>query len=396
MASMKNDISNSRTIPVNPGEQNYNREDEINLADYLDIIHKRKYFIFLCSVLPALLFGIILFISPKNCKITYTYDVGQNKKDLNMTLDKSGNIENPNKLTAELEKDEIPARDRKILLESFFDSENLNKLAAKLKENGFEEYARELSGEKIQTGISGTLLTMTVNGDSGQDMRKISSIVRDNFETNLLTYAAKQESSNNISMLKSRIAEIEENNYNTELELDGQKTILTKLKNMASADPNNIRDGLVPHSDNAGANKAYQPRVYQVRAAEANIISIEETVRTNQKKYCHYKALIELNEKLLNDIRNNTFDNAREFHSFLINTTGNYQSTEFENYLNSYINKMENAISANTALIENPKIDFASKDIFKKSSIVFLLLLIMTMFLAFLLEAAQKNRGPVS
>ena len=45
---------------------------------------------------------------------------------------------------------------------------------------------------------------------------------------------------------------------------------------------------------------------------------------------------------------------------------------------------------------QNPKIDFASKDILKKSSIVFVLLLIMTMFLAFSLEAVQKNRGLAS
>ena len=56
---------------------------------------------------------------------------------------------------------------------------------------------------------------------------------------------------------------------------------------------------------------------------------------------------------------------------------------------------MENVISAYTALIENPKIDFASKYILKKSTIVFVLLLIMTMFLAFLLEVVQKNRWTI-
>ena len=172
MASMKNDISNSQTTPGNHKEHSYNREDEINLADYLRIILKRKYFVFSCSVLPALLFGIILFVSPKNCKVTYTYDLGQDKRDLEIPLDKLGNIDEPDKLTVESEKNEIPAKKRKILLESFFDSENQNKLAAKLKENGFDEYARELSDTKVQLGISGTLLTMTVNGKSRQDMKK--------------------------------------------------------------------------------------------------------------------------------------------------------------------------------------------------------------------------------
>jgi len=396
MASMKNDISNSRTSPVNHRVQSYNREDEINLADHLGIILKHKYFIFSCSVVPALLVGIILFISPKNCMVTYTYDIRRDKRELKISPRKPGNVENPNKLIAESERDEIPVKDRKILLESFFDSENMNKLAVKLRENGFYEYAQELSGEKIQTDISGTLLTITVNGNSGEDMRKISSIVRDNFETNLLTHAAKQELNNNISMLKTKIALMEENKFSIDLELDSQKTILTKLKNMASTDQNNIRDGSVLQFNNASENRAFLPWEYQARAAQANIIYIEEAIRSNLKKNSYHKTLIELNEKLLNDIRNSTFDNTQEFHSFLTNITSDYQNTEFDNYINSYINKMENAISAYTALIENPKIDFASKDILKKSSTVFLLLLIMTMFLAFLLEVAQKNRVPAS
>ena len=109
-----------------------------------------------------------------------------------------------------------------------------------------------------------------------------------------------------------------------------------------------------------------------------------------------YSAELELEEKLLNDIRNSSFNNTQEFLSFIVNLTEDYQKKEFESYLNSYINKMENAIYAYTALIENPKIDFASKYILKKSSIVFVLLLIMTMFLAFLMEVVQKDRVPTS
>jgi hypothetical protein len=316
MASMKKDISNSRTSPVIHKYQSHNREDEINLGQYLRIIHKRKYFVFSFSVLPALLFGIILFILPNNCKVTYAYDLGQDKQVHGIS---PGNNEIPDKLTVESEENEISAKDRIILLESFFDSGNIDKLAAKLRDNSFDEYARELSNTKIQTDISGTLLTMTVHGTSRQDLRKISSIIRDNFETNLLMYAAKQELSNNISLKKYRIAETEENKHNTKLELE---------------------------------------------------------------------------EKLLNDINNSTFDSTQKVLSFLVDLRGSYQNTEFESYLNSYINKMENTISAYTALIKNPKIDIASKYVLKKSTIVFILLLIMTMSLAFLLEVAQKIQGP--
>jgi len=395
---MKNDISDSQTAPKNLKEKIDIHEDEINLVDYLRIIFKRKYFIFSGSVLPALLVGIILSFSPKDCKVTYTYDIRQDQRNLKMKLEKLNNVENLNKIMAELEKDELSAKNRKILLDSFFSEENLDKLATKLRENGFDEYAQEISRAKIQLEISGTLLTMTINGRSQEDMQRISSIVRDNYEMNLLMYSVKQELSNNISEFKAKIAEIEENKFSIELELDSQKTILTKLKNMASADSNNIQNGIVLHFDNICENRAYLPWAYQVKATDANIIYIEETIRTNQKKYNHYKALIGLNEKLLDDIRNNTssHDNVQELHSFLINITGNYQDTELNNYLNTYINKIENVISTYTPLVEKPKIYTVPRDTIKKSTIVFLTLLVITMFLAFLLEAVQKNRSPAS
>lgn len=40
-------------------------EDGINLIDYFLVLWKRKYFISLTSVLPALVVGIVFFLSPQ-------------------------------------------------------------------------------------------------------------------------------------------------------------------------------------------------------------------------------------------------------------------------------------------------------------------------------------------
>ena len=398
MASMKNNVSDSQITPKNPKEKIDTREDEINLVDYLRIIFKHKYFIFSGSVLPALLFGIILSLSPKDYKATYTYEVGQNKRGLKILSEKLNNINNLDKLLAELEKEEPSAKNREILLDSFFSEENLDKLAAELRENGFDKFAQEISKQKIQIEISGTLLTLTINGKSQEDMQKISSIVKDNFKTNLLIYFAKKEISNNLYELKTKIAEIEENKFNKELELDSQKIILTKLKNMESADSNDIQNDIILNFDNIYENRAYLPLTYQIKAAHADIIYIEETIRTNQKKHNYYNALVSLNEKLLDNITNNisSYNTVQEFHLFLTNITSNYQNTELNSYLNAYINKIENIISTYTPLVEKPKIYTVPKDTIKKSTIVFLILLAITMFIAFLLETVIKSRDSAS
>ena len=46
-------------------------EDEVNLIDYFTVLWKRKWFIFLASVLPALMVGLAIFLWPRDYKVTY-------------------------------------------------------------------------------------------------------------------------------------------------------------------------------------------------------------------------------------------------------------------------------------------------------------------------------------
>ena len=75
MTDLQNDESGSQQLPATGKESADIYEDEINLADYLLVLWKRKYLILLGSVLPALIVGLILFFSPRNYKVTYVYDV---------------------------------------------------------------------------------------------------------------------------------------------------------------------------------------------------------------------------------------------------------------------------------------------------------------------------------
>jgi uncharacterized protein involved in exopolysaccharide biosynthesis len=75
MTDLQNDESGSQQLPATGKERADIYEDEINLADYLLVLWKRKYLILPGSVLPALIVGLILFFSPRNYKVTYVYDV---------------------------------------------------------------------------------------------------------------------------------------------------------------------------------------------------------------------------------------------------------------------------------------------------------------------------------
>ena len=79
-------------------------EDEINLMDYFLVLWKRKWFIFLASVLPALIVGLAIFLWPRDYKVTYVYDVREdvgswnlNKKNYDVMLSRFYSEENLSK-----------------------------------------------------------------------------------------------------------------------------------------------------------------------------------------------------------------------------------------------------------------------------------------------------------
>ena len=163
-------------------------EDEINLMDYFLVLWKRKWFIFLASVLPALVVGLVIFLGPRNYKITYLYNTGLDEKNY------------------------------KILLDQFYCAENLEKIVNRLNENGLGKCAQQIDRagriqdlkefinlevspsffenldktsiedlQKIQQA-KGTLLAMTITDTPQKDMYTISSIMRDDFEKVIRRY----------------------------------------------------------------------------------------------------------------------------------------------------------------------------------------------------------------
>jgi hypothetical protein len=392
MPDSQNDIPDSQLVPTNVQKEANTYEDEINLIGYFRVLWKRKYFVVLGSVLPALVVGLVIFFGSRSYKMTYVYGIEADEKGC------------------------------KTLPGPFYSAENLGKLTSKLKENGLDKYAQEIGEANIQLEISpsyfesytakttniknlqeiqqvkGTLLTMTIVGKPKKDMQRISSIVRDNFEKVLPIYNVKQKLNSAIVEFKARMADIEENRFSLELELGRKKAILAKLKNLKPADSNRIPSGIVLQFDNVAENSEYLPLAYQIQATDANIIDLEESIRANQKKYDYYKGLLSLNERLFGHVRNkiSSYYTIQEFHAFLTNIVSDCEDKELIDYLNAYIKKIENAISTNIAVVEEPRICLIPKGTINKTVIVFVMLLMITTLGAFLLEGIPKSQAQAS
>ena len=397
MPNPKNSIPNKQSALKNIIGKADTPEDEIDLIDYFRVLWKWKYFIILFTVLPTLIIFLIFNFLPRDYKITYIYDTRIDKVLPKVLYRESEGIKESYQLLAQ-SKQELFEMNSKILLDQFYSKENLDKIAARLRDNGLDIYAQGISKSQIQLEISSTTSTLTITGNSEQDVQKISSIVRDDFEKVIPIYTVREELKNIIAGFNTKMADIKENSFSMELELERKRAILKKMKNLPPSDPNKTISGIILQIDNISQNSEYLPLAYQMQAIDANIIAIEETINTNQKKYNYYKNLISFNEKLFDEVKNKTssYYTIQEFQSFLDNMMDDYAEKELAEYLSAYTKRIENMISTNTPITDKPSVHPTPKDTVKKSMVSFVVLLIITSFIAFLLEAVQRKQAPIS
>lgn len=397
MASSKNDIPKNQSVPKSIMGKADTNDDEIDLIDYFKVLWKRKYFIALGSVLPTLIVFSVYNYSPKDYTITYIYDTWFDKEASTMLSGKFKGIRDSYQIQG-LSEDKLLEKNSRILLDRFYSKENLDKLAARLRENGFDKYAQGISKTQIQLDITNSLLTLTIIGSPGQDMQRISSIVREDFEKVIPIYTVKEDLSSTIARLKAMMADIKGNSYSLELELGRKRAILKKMKTLPPSDPNKMPGGIILQINEINQSSEYLPLAYQIQATDVNIIDIEETIKANQDKYNYYTNLISLNEKLLNEVKNkiSSYYTIQEFHSFLVNMMGDYTGNELADYLNAYTKRIENMILINTPVIEKPSVYQVPKSAAKKSAVSFAVLLMISTLIAFLLEAVRQKQAPAS
>jgi len=415
MASLENDGSNKQATGNDVQKEANIYEDEINLIDYFRVLWKRRYFIVLGSVLPALIVGLFFFFLPRNYEVTYVYDVRDDVRD-DVIDDVRDDISNWN----------LNEKNYNILINRFYSEENLNKIINVLRENGLNEYAElirnagnsldalkkllkfeavpsytDLSEAKVTDPVqleqiqklTAQLLNMTIVGEPKEDLLKIASVIRSNLENVISTYMIQEQLSANIRTDKTMMADIESNRFSLELTLKKNKSTLEKLKSIKTQTPDKIESDIILQFD-VGGRSEYLPIEYQIQAAESRIIQLEETIKENEEKYKYYKNLLDLNEQLFAEVKNKALSDytIQQFRLFLLESVKEVEKEELKDYLSSYTKRIENRIAASVPVTENPGTYAVSKGTAKKSAIVFVVALMMSVFVAFLLEGLKKSQ----
>jgi hypothetical protein len=450
MGSLRNDAPDSHPVPKNAQKEANIYEDEINLIDYLRVLWKRKYFVLPGSVLPVLIVGPILFFLPRNYKVTYVYDVrdwsvydvrDQSTYDVRdrsvydvrdqSTYDvRDQSTYDVRDLSVyDLSNWNLDEKNYNVLLDRFYSAENIDKIVNKLRESGLDSHAELISRAGARkdlkkfvdyevwppyTGLSeveitepseleqirrlkALLLNMTIIGRPKKDISKISLVIRDNFENVIPVYIAQERLGSATRQVRAKLADIEANRFNLELSLKTNRAVLAKLRNIKT--PVSERDvSNISLQFDIGGKTEYLPVQYQIQAAESKTTQVEGQISVNEERYVYYKDLLALNEKLLAQLKSNTpnYYTIQQFHSFLTDLVDSYKSKNLKGYLNSYIKKVENRISASAPVTRRPNVSAIARGTVKKSAIVFVISLMILMFIAFLLEGIQKSQAQTS
>lgn len=399
------DSSNKRTADNDVQGKANVYEDEINLMDYFLVLWRRKWFIFLGAVLPALIVGVVLLLLPRNYKETYVYDVRATNNLSGLDLDE---------------------KNYEMLLDRFYSKENLDKLIDKLQKNGLEKYVKQIRNSyerswkflefeafphfldlprlnvtdpeqinKIRS-MKALLLKVTINSKSKDDMHKISSVMRDDIENVLPLYITREQLSAYVEEYNNNLAGIERNRFGLELSLNNVNEILAGLKKINAGVPGEKLDNVVLQF-NVGEQSQYLPLSYQIQAAESKRIGLEGTIKANEENYTYYKDLLDLNNRIFAELNNRLSSEytMEQFKSFLTGLADSYEKPQLKDFLNSYIRIIENRILASEPITEKPQIYPVAKGTAKKSGIVFVIAFVVSVFSAFLLEGLEKNRARV-
>jgi hypothetical protein len=392
MASSQDDRTDSRSISIEADV----REDEIDLRDYFRILWKRKYFIAIRSVLPAMIVGLVIFLWPRLYNVNYIYEVG------------------------------LTGGEFTTLHNRFRSEENLDKIIARLEENGFSKYAQKMSDkasrmlldelihfEGFPPYLSATgpgersfeewqkieatkcaLLTMTIKGRPKKDMKKISSIIREDFENVIPLYPVERQLLDTVRNLKVEMAGIEKSKFALELELERKKAKLVKLTSVEVKGLEKISADVRLTFDDVNECDMYLPLPYQIQSTESRIINLEESIRRNQEMYDYNKDLLGLNEKIFSHLSSKipSYYTIQQFHLFLTDAVNDYKDKQLIDYLNAYIRTIENTIAANTPFVKNPNVYMDLKGVVKKTLIAFAAFLIIAMVIAFVVEGGQKGK----
>jgi hypothetical protein len=371
------------------------------VLQYIRILWKHRLLVGCGSLLPALALTSLVYFQASTYKVSFVYERPLTESEYNVLLRRFYSSENLGKISGLLTEKKL--MDYAAKLNRAGTEESLQRL---ISFKVFPAYPRRLQttdplvSERI-SAFQARLLYVDIVGDSKPNMEAISGVITANIESILPVYDVRTDLKEAIRQAKVQVAEIEDHRFSTALDLRQEQDRLTKMKTLddGAASPATMasQGGLVLQVTNDPNNLEILPWSYQVRAVHAKIIDLEQGLKADQEKYDYHLKILDLNGKLLANVEQNLlkYYTVQEFVKSLQEELGQQKDTNVADYLRSYIRKTQNRMAINTRAGEKPIVYPESKGAVRTGALAFIMLLMVTTFIAVALEY-QNGRGKPS
>lgn len=373
------------------------------MLQFLHLLWRRRFLVAVVSIVPAIAAAALLLVWPEKHSATFVYEHPISESEYNVLVRQFYSLENRDRITGALQEKGLTRCAQELL-----DCQTEGSLERLLKLTVSPAYPRRLqttdpaTSEKI-ISFQAQLLSIQVTGRSRQEVEAVAAIVTANFENVLPMYVIRSDLKETTRRFKTLAADIENNRFLLDMDLQREQARLEKLKaleglgsrsngqsNRAQAD----QDKLVLQFSDVENSREFLPLDYQVRAVQSKIVDLEETILGNETKYNYYVGLLDLSDKLLDQVERSIQTNytAQQFLSFVGEQLLASKDKAQADYLKSYMRKTENLVLASTRAGESPVIYPVPKHVAGTTALVFVVFLMIAAFTAVVREPAGRDR----
>lgn len=409
----------SQTTEATPGREDGVSRPQGNLHQgpplplFLHLLWRRRLLIAAGSLIPALLAVLLLLLWPRKYTATFVYEHPVKESEYNVLVHRFYSAENLAKIAGQLREQGLTRCAQDLL-----DCQSEGSLEALIRLTASPAYPKRLqttdptTSEKIGA-IQAQLLSIQITHRSRKDVETIAAVVTANFERVLPMYAVRNDLKELIRRFKSMAADIEDNRFTLDMDLQSEQARFEKLKALEgpAADPNDtsraagvppaIRtqdafdtSGLLLQFTDVKGSREFLPLPYQVRAVQSKIIDLQETIRGSEEKYTYCVGVLELANKLLGQVEQSilTHYTVQQFLGFVGEQLLACKDKAQADFLKSYMRRTENLVLVSTRAGQSPVIYPVPKHLAGISVLVFVASMMVMIFAAVVLE---YPRGPL-
>jgi len=407
--SQKENVQDREFLSNETGKQE-DHVRELDLLDYLKVILKHKIAILLCSLIPAIGVGLYLSFLPMYYQRTFSYETQGQLSDA--TEDLNSDIYGWN----------LNRKRFAILLESFYETTNINQIINALSKEKFEFFANCLKDAKSKNNLAqiikfetipkfiklskvprknpihlkeamslqAAILKMTITGKSKTDILAISSLIRENFENIIITNNVKKILEQSNVDIYGEFDRIDARKLVLGFKTQREGFLLESFKNLKSSE---VADKelfpLILHD-----RTEYMPVSSQIHASEIKLINYQAEILIIDKQRESIRELLVLNEILLAKLDEPVSVNSKEqaFLSHIYSLLKANKKTEEAVYLRGLAEKIEGMAAMVKPVTTEPYTYIVDKGVYKKSAIVFAVMFITTLIAAFLVEGFKRDK----